>query len=308
MNDITDLRPITEFKTITFSGYNKSHVKKELLNNLILQEIEASCFWSVELICSYQFNDLWEIFFIFMVKNVHLGNPELPIYLYLQYQTFQSIYSKDEEYGIRNNQKIRNLFSQIVVVCCMTKQLPAFEIIKINKNDQPIFKINDLSFSEFIIKKDDPEIFIKPVNELIFYLQNKDFKMACYWITWIIEFDNKYICFNRNYSILHGTHAIWIIWDAIFLWNLDKFKSKIIDYLFKIFKIGYKYTSTKKYIYLFYFIVEILCSNQDIPIEHTIIKYKDKIEIVESQINDFYKEIKKNEKNEKISYLFYGLT
>uniref|UniRef100_A0A6C0H5G7 Uncharacterized protein n=1 Tax=viral metagenome TaxID=1070528 RepID=A0A6C0H5G7_9ZZZZ len=305
--DILDLRPISNFKTKTFSGYNKLHVKKELLTNLILQDIESSCFWSVELICSFLFNDLWDIIFLFIVKNVRIANPEISIYVLLQYNTFKSIYSNDEQFTIRNNQKIRKLFAQIIVVCCKTKQSPAFELIKIDKNTQPIFKINDTSFSDIIIKNNDPEILIKPINELIFYLQNKDFKMSCFWITWIIENDNKLICSKRNYSFIHDTDAIWIIWDVIFLWQTEKYESKIIQFLFQIFQINYKHSSSKKHIYLFYYITEILCLNQKINIEHNIIKIKDKIQIVEEHINDFYKDIKSNENNKEMSYLFYSL-
>ena len=80
--EINDKRKINEFKSLTFSKYKKSEAKKELMKCMLSNNIEDSCYWSAEFICSGDFLYLWNILFIFMSKNIHIGNPKLPIYIY----------------------------------------------------------------------------------------------------------------------------------------------------------------------------------------------------------------------------------
>jgi hypothetical protein len=306
---IKDFRNLSDFKIQSFSKYNKLHVKKELLSGLITQNIESACFWSVELICSCFFKDLWEVIFLFSNKYIHIANIEIPIYLYLRYDNYLNLYNDNDVISMRNDPAIRKLFSQIIVVCCMSKQYPAFELIKVNKDlNNNIYKAQNTSLIIKYYKNNDPQEFLLPINEFIYHLNNNDVKMACYWLSLIIENDStNIICSKRNYILNYPYHLIWIIWDIIFSWEIDKCKDKVINYLYKIFIINYKHSSSKKNIYLLYFIVELLCFTNNINIDNSIIKNKDKIQIVESKINEFYKDIKVNEVNHEINYLFYNL-
>ena len=305
-SDVIDSRNISEFKTKTFTGYSKLKVKNELLNHLILQDIESSSFWCVELICSCQFQDIWDVIFLFANKHIHIANIEIPIYLNLRHKYFNSIFDKTQTLSMRNDKELRKLFSQIIVVCCSSNQAPAFEFIKVNK-DFNLFKAPDQSFISYIYKNNDPIEFLLPFNELIYHLQNKNMKLACYWITWIIQNDSSIIvAANRNYCLIRPNDIIWIAWDIFYMWDIDKLKLKLINTLFDIFMIHYKHTSSKKNIYLFYYIIEILCQ-ESVQVEYSIIKCKDKIQIVENSIDEFYLNIKNNEKKGEISYLFAGL-
>ena len=42
---INDIRKTSEFKSITFSGYKKTDVKNQLIENMLKNKIEPSCHW-----------------------------------------------------------------------------------------------------------------------------------------------------------------------------------------------------------------------------------------------------------------------
>ena len=189
--EINDSRLINDFKNKKFSKYLRSKVKLELLNNLYNSKMEPACYWSVELICAGHFQDLWEIILLYMSRYIQLGNPKLPLYIEIRFQSFKKIISNGyigNELMLRNNEKIRKLFAEIICILCISRKKHAFESLSIK--DPADFEITNLtrrlkapniSFVESIYKKDDPKELFIAINEFAYQISSlsKDITSAC---------------------------------------------------------------------------------------------------------------------------------
>jgi hypothetical protein len=341
-NHINDIR--VSFRNITFSKFQKSKARLELLKNLYDEKIENACYWSAEFICAGHYLDLWDIILYYVYKYIHNGNPKLTLYLNMRYNNFISIlqngYSK-ELLALRNNEKIRKLFCEIICVLCFSNKKNVISDVKLDKNNSfdltcmsEKFKAPNVSYIEEIIKEDDPKELIIPINELIFNLINKNIISVYYWYEWIIEYENicikkkkKCVCENRSYAPTENMHdIIWIIWDILFYYsnpaivdkkytiidsenynnnNNNSLKHKIIKNLFELFIIKYNNNVKKKRKYIIYYAFALLVENTNFTI--AIINKREETEAIVLKINTIYKEIKKNEESPKTDYLFNNL-
>jgi hypothetical protein len=340
INDIRD-----SFKNITFSKFQKSKARDELIKSLCDEKIENACYWSAEFICSGHYLELWDIILYFVYKYIHNGNPKLAIYLNMRYNNFETIINNG--YGqnilvLRNNDKIRRLFCEIICVLCYSLKKNVICEIKLDKHESfdiasmsERFKAPNVSYIEYILKDDDPKELIIPINELVYNLINKNIINVYYWLEWIIEYENickkkkkKCACENRSFAPKGSSHdIIWIIWDILLYYsdpsltsrtynihnynsnnnnnNNNEIKYKIIKSLLELFVIKYSNNVKKKRKYIMYFAFALLIEQN--PLNSALITHPEKIEAIVSKIDNIYKDIKKNEVSPKTDYLFTNL-
>ena len=324
-NEINDIREQKDFKGITFSEFKKCDVKKELIKNLYSSKIESVCFWSAEMICSGHFSDLWDIIIEFYTKHIHIGNPKLITYLELRMNNFKELINsgyRDNELRLRNSDKMRRLFCEIMCVLCEARKKHCFSEVKVKKEDFDLtqmterFKAPDIKFIEEIFLKDDPKELFIAANELAYTLteEGKNSVSACYWMEWIIEFESickhkkeKFKCERREFANVESKcqmDIVWIVWD-IFLIEAKKRSNlvqRIINSALNIFCLRYRSGCHKKRRLLMYFVIEVF--TEPYSLEEEIVRDKTKIITITQNINKIYKQIKKNEHSPGTDYLY----
>ena len=326
-SEINDIRLDKDFKGSTFSKFKKTDVKKELLNSLIKTKIEPACYWSAELICAGHYVELWDIIIFFYTKFIHLGNPKIAIYLELRLNQFKDIVRNGflgNELRLRNNDKIRRMFCEIMCILCDATRKHSFDNIKISKEDFDMtlmterFKAPSIKYAEEIYMKDDPKELFVAINEFAYNISedNKNIMSACYWIEWIIEFENvckikKVKCkcerrVNIRVDSKFQMEIIWMIWDIFLMESHKRTKifQKIINALLTLFTLKYTTGSHKKRKYILYFIVSMFCENVNTNDEIIRDSQKEVIGVVIDKIDIIYKQIKKNEVSPETDYLF----
>lgn len=236
--EITDPRTVVDFQKTTFCGHPRAHVVKVLLQNIQLGHADYTCYWSLELLCSGLVHTLWMALFEGAALHVNRANPNIFLYLanaYENYATIETRYALREMTSIRNNLEVRQKICQAasVVSMCRKNKLPSLPTIKPLHDFDPVtiqesLKAPSTLYGKLVLRKDDPLTVAVPLNEFVYCLRQdvRDTTRALYWMSWVYAFAREHkkqskliLPFaNRSdtyVSIDHGTHVVWIFWDAI---------------------------------------------------------------------------------------------
>ena len=326
--EINDIRSEKDFKGITFSEFKKTDVKKELIKNLYNSKIEPACYWSAEMICAGQYSDLWDTIIGFYTKHIHIGNPKMITYLELRINNFKDLVAngyRDQEIRLRNNEKMRKLFCEVMCVLCDARKKHCYNEVKVKKEDFDLtqmterFKAPNVKYAEDIFLKEDPKELFIAGNELAYNIseEGKNSVNACYWMEWIIEFETickqkkeKFKCERRTFANVDSKcqmDIIWIIWD-IFLAEANKRSNlvqRIVNSALNIFCLKYRPSCHKKRRLLMYFVIEVF--TEPYSLDEDIVRDKNKINIITQNINKIYKQIKKNEHSPGTDYLYQNI-
>jgi len=324
--EINDIRTEKELRVVSFSGYKRTDVVKQLYESLVTSKMEESCYWSAELVCGGNYMDLWNTVLLCMSKNIHFGNPKLSSYIHMRINTFREIMQNGyvgQELRLRNNEKMRKICCEIVVVLCLSKKKHSVELIKLNKKEtfdltkmNHRFKADKTTYANTVFRKEDPKELFVAINEIMYHLSPASASVSdvCWWIEWLLAYEQecskkkiKCICDRREYSNVPTTNQkeiIWIIWEAILFISQNKstFIKKTIDSLFNIFTLRYTPGIVRRRRHIIYFSVSILFEHIDTTIP--LISNKELLDTILLKINNIYKQIKKSEQSPNTDYLF----
>ena len=327
---INDVRTKRDFRGIVFSNFKKNDVKKELIDALVNSKYESSCYWSAEFICAGHYDELWGIIFVFFYKYIHVSNPKLCIYLKTRWGNFKHIMDNgynELELSARNNVKIRQIFCEVVcVLCCSNKNNSLINqtTIKLGAEDYQMDAMQeklcsaDVIYINELFQSGDPRELFVVYNEFVFHLSNNSTRNACYWMEWIVKFEQNVVSgeccrceqrpFTNNVDAKFKKDVVWMIWDAFFVEARMKKNSKIIkvilDTYLDIFTSKYTPAYYNKYKSMMYFIVQLLSDSTMRTMSIEMIPNKECLEHFIFNINQIYAQIKCNEHSPNTDYLF----
>ena len=293
MERIEDIRTIEQFKVTTFSKYKRTDVKNEWLNCMIKGQVDASCHWTIELLCSGLLLDLWELFFSFSFK--YIRNPKVPLYLDMRYQQFKKEANITNELSLRNNEEIRKLFLEIIGVLSTSTRSHGYEIVKVPETlETSRLKAPTIDFNKTFQSSDPKELFI-PLNEFSYMLSVKDSVGACFWLEWmfLVIHKHKTMIIREKKKI----DPIWLVWETIELYAKEPLVEKVVKVIVSLFSVAYSPSLKEKRRFMIYYAITLCCE----PIQcDELIKDKKIIEkIISKSPLIFSKIISTNLKNLK---------
>jgi hypothetical protein len=238
------------------------------------------------------------------------------------------------ELALRNSQKIRNLFAEIICVLCLSNKKHSFQRVDIRKDEYEItslstkLKAPNVEYVNAVFEKEDPKELFIALNEFAYHISgdSKNNLLACYWLEWILEFNSvcktkkKEACkCSRRASMpvedKYQMDPVWILWEII-LKNVNcetcilpkkTIVIKILTSLLHLYCMRFTPGAKAKRRYLLYFAISLLTESYTTEKEIILPENKSIVDSVVQKINSVYKQIKKNEIAPATDYLMQNV-
>lgn len=334
---ILDLRTNNDFKGITICGYKRTDVITTFQNSIINGKLEDALKWCVELHSTGLNKNIWDSLFSIYYKYINIHHLKLYLYLLKRYREYNKILKvypdKKHELFSRNDQEIRHLFTELVVICTINNKSNLFLPKSLPKIDKSFYSKEEIarrmisksidSIHHFVpIQTDNDTKFA--LNEILSSLEtSKATPENCiYWYMWLEKVDaakkkdgiEPVKIERENLKPVEGVEEVyWGLW-VWFLWNIilkcakkkgDNEMTFIINKMYEDYKDDFKPCIINKKKYLFFCCYYILKKKKKmkILIHKPLIEDKSEFYLIQScaNINRMYKEVKMYNEN-NLSY------
>ena len=239
----------------TYGGYKKATVFSSLKKALKDGDFEKACTLGIELDVSCYTRVLWKKLLFFAIKEIHIANPQLPLYLWKRLSLFHRIEKKlntekttTKRISIKqlkqphrlflcNYQQLRNRLIECITILSFSDKKRSPQIPKITSDDFSLETLKTKLKSKkkghlLIWKPQDPPEFILPINEFVELLNTNRIKQdiieqLTYWIFWLLEWEKRFIkktgksfkCAIRKQKGVHPKYHrdfVWLLWEIVF--------------------------------------------------------------------------------------------
>lgn len=316
-------------KQMTYTGYKKSSVFKQLEQSILNEDLEPSLILSAELLSSEYYLDLWNFLIYMLGKHIHMGNPKLAFLMEQRFIQFRGWIHKYQ--SLKNHILTRELFAELISICVFSQKRSPLIIQKITEHDieystlSQKLKAQDTTIFDtyFDKQKDMIELYI-PLNEWFNALFNEhNPHLACYWIDWLLYYEQ--LCKKRKHKLImksrefpyvqeqYWTDYVWFLWNCILKHTtyLTLQQQKILNSLCTLFQIHFTTSLKKKRRQLLYFACMFIINPS---IEQPVCSVN--VSPFMTKINKIYKYIqnkqpqhslKIKQKPNKLNYLFMNI-
>jgi hypothetical protein len=181
---------------------------------------------------------MWLAFFEAAALHVNRANPAVFLFLEKAYETYAPLehgYRMTEMTNIRNHPDVRRIVCEVAatLALCRKNKLPSLPTIKPDHDFQPATIQENLRapstlYGKVALRRDDPLPIAVAINEFCYCLRGdvRDVTRALYWTAWVYAYCREHkkqtkqtLNFaNRTdeyVSVSHGSHPVWMFWDAI---------------------------------------------------------------------------------------------
>jgi hypothetical protein len=190
---ISDDRTDKEFKRISFCGYEKKELMKALKQQLKKQDPLTVGKWVAEAHASGWVGEIFEMFELFAVQEIGIGNPRLIPYLSERREEVRKqIQGKQSFLQTRNEGVMRFILSEIGMVLIQSQRRPLPKLLKFKESDlDQTEMVHRLSFygkdfqEPYWDNENDPGSLKGVFNEMIGSLRVKQLDSVLFWVSWI---------------------------------------------------------------------------------------------------------------------------